>query len=84
MTKTTQLIPVVGTGAAAAMIFNILPVFIGQAVESFGLDDSAAGWLGDDLSRGVLASRRLLRRSGSTGSGRGRSVGGCSLLPQCC
>ncbi|MCY3820224.1 MAG: MFS transporter [Gammaproteobacteria bacterium] len=45
MTKHLQLIPVVGTGAAAAMIFNILPVFLGNAAESFALSDSAAGWL---------------------------------------
>ncbi len=45
MTQSTTLVPVVGTGAAAAMIFNILPVFLGSAAESFGLDESAAGWL---------------------------------------
>ncbi len=45
MTKSTALVPVVGAGAAAAMIFNILPVFLGAAAESFGLDESAAGWL---------------------------------------
>ncbi len=45
MTQSTALAPVMGTGAAAAMIFNILPVFLGSAAESFGLDESAAGWL---------------------------------------
>ncbi len=45
MTKSTALVPVVGAGAAAAMIFNILPVFLGAAAESFDLGESAAGWL---------------------------------------
>ena len=45
MNRRTQLVPVVGTGAAAAMIFNILPVFVGRAAETFGLSDSEAGWL---------------------------------------
>ena len=40
------LIAVVGTGASAAMIFNILPVFLGKAAENYALSDSAAGWLG--------------------------------------
>ena len=37
---------VVGTGASAAMIFNILPVFLGKAAERFALGDSDVGWLG--------------------------------------
>ncbi len=41
-----SLLAVVGTGAAAAMIFNILPVFLGKAAESYTLSDSAAGWFG--------------------------------------
>ena len=45
MTPRTQLVPVVGIGAAAAMIFNILPVFLGKAAESLALSDSATGWL---------------------------------------
>lgn len=45
MTKRSQLVPIVGTGAAAAMIFNILPFFVGRAAEAFGLSDGAAGWL---------------------------------------
>ena len=45
MIRRTQLVPVVGIGAAAAMVFNILPVFLGKAAESFSLSDSATGWL---------------------------------------
>ena len=45
MSKISRFVPILGTGASAAMIFNILPVFVGRATESFGLDDSAAGWL---------------------------------------
>ncbi|MCY3814610.1 MAG: MFS transporter, partial [Gammaproteobacteria bacterium] len=45
MNRRLQLVPIVGTGAAAAMIFNILPVFVGRAAETFGLSDSAAGWM---------------------------------------
>ena len=45
MSNRSQFIPIVGTGAAAAMIFNILPIFLGKAAESFALSDSAAGWL---------------------------------------
>ena len=61
MSPRRQLIPVVGTGAAAAMVFNILPVFLGKAAESFALSDSAAGWLGTTYLAGfglssVLAS----------------------------
>ena len=40
------LVAVVGTGASAAMIFNILPVFLGKAAERFALGDSDVGWLG--------------------------------------
>ncbi len=46
MSKYRPLIAVVGTGAAAAMIFNILPVFLGKAADSYGLTDTDAGWLG--------------------------------------
>ena len=46
MSKYKPLVAVVGTGAAAAMIFNILPVFLGKAADSFALSDTAAGWLG--------------------------------------
>ena len=42
----TLLIAVVGTGATGAMIFNILPVFLGKAAESHALSDGAVGWLG--------------------------------------
>ena len=45
MNRRLRLVPIVGTGAAAAMIFNILPVFVGRAAETFGLSDSAAGWM---------------------------------------
>lgn len=46
MTDRMHLVPVVGTGASAAMVFNILPVFLGKAAESFSLSAAAAGWLG--------------------------------------
>ena len=45
MRNRSALLAVIGTGACAAMIFNILPVFLGKAAESFSLSDSAAGWL---------------------------------------
>lgn len=41
-----SLIAVVVTGATAAILFNILPVFLGQAAEHYALSDSAIGWLG--------------------------------------
>ncbi len=41
-----QLIAVVITGATGAILFNILPVFLGQAAEHYTLSDSAIGWLG--------------------------------------
>ena len=41
-----SLVAVVGTGASAAMIFNILPVFLGKAAENYALGDSEVGWLG--------------------------------------
>ncbi len=45
MNRRLQLVPIVGTGAAAAMIFNILPFFVGRVAEAFGLSDAEAGWL---------------------------------------
>jgi len=45
MNPRRQLIAVVGTGSSAAMVFNILPVFVGKGAESFALSDNAAGWL---------------------------------------
>ena len=66
MSRSLQLIPVVGTGAGAAMIFNTLPVFLGKAAESFTLSDSAAGWLATTYLAGfgissVMASQWLHR-----------------------
>ncbi|MGI9228508.1 MAG: MFS transporter [Gammaproteobacteria bacterium] len=40
------LIGVVCTGAGAAIIFNILPIFLGSAAEDFQLTDKATGLLG--------------------------------------
>lgn len=45
MSQRGQVVAAVGTGAAGAMIFNTLPVFLGKAAESFALSDNAAGWL---------------------------------------
>lgn len=50
------LIAVIGTGACAAMIFNILPVFLGKAAETFALSDSAAGLLATVYLLGFGAS----------------------------
>ena len=46
MNARKSLVAVVGTGASAAMIFNILPVFLGKAAENYALGDSEVGWLG--------------------------------------
>lgn len=46
MNERKPLVAVVGTGASAAMIFNILPVFLGKAAERYALGDSDVGWLG--------------------------------------
>lgn len=71
MNSNRQLVAVVGTGAAAAMVFNILPVFLGKAAESFALSDSSAGWLATTYLAGFGTSsisaplwlHRLARRS---------------------
>lgn len=47
---------VLGTGACAAMIFNILPVFLGKVAESFMLSDRAVGWLASIYLAGFGAS----------------------------
>ena len=70
------LIAVVGTGASAAMIFNILPVFLGKAAESYSLSDSQTGWLGTIYLAGfglssasaVLWLHRVNRRVFTVGS----------------
>lgn len=46
MNARKSLVAVLGTGASAAMIFNILPVFLGKAAENYTLGDSEVGWLG--------------------------------------
>ena len=46
MSAPKSLVAVVGTGASAAMIFNILPVFLGKAAEAYALSDADVGWLG--------------------------------------
>lgn len=46
MNARKSLVAVLGTGASAAMIFNILPVFLGKAAENYALGDSEVGWLG--------------------------------------
>lgn len=84
MNRYTQLVPIMGTGAAAAMIFNILPVFVGRAAETFGLSDSAAGWLATTYLAGfgissVSASFWLPRFGGRT-LGRTLFLSAASLL----
>ena len=60
------LVAIIGTGAAAAMIFNILPVFIGKAQESLDLSIAQAGWIGSVYLSGFglasVAASFLLHR----------------------
>ena len=84
MNRRMKLIPVVGTGAAAAMIFNILPVFLGKAAESFALSDSAAGWLATTYLAGFgissVSAPLWLHRAGRKALARVLFVSAAALL----
>ena len=84
MSNRAQLVPVVGTGAAAAMIFNILPVFLGKAAETFALSDSAAGWLGSTYLAGFgvssVSASLWLHRVGRKALARGLILAAALLL----
>ena len=84
MSNRAQLVPVVGTGAAAAMIFNILPIFLGKAAETFALSDSAAGWLGSTYLAGFgvssVSASLWLNRVGRKALARGLILAAALLL----
>ena len=66
------------------MVFNILPVFLGAAAESFGLSDSAAGWLGTTYLAGFgissVSAPLWLHRAGRKALARGLFLSAAVLL----